>query len=61
MTLQAVAWGGKQLCMSSRDLRTLYRAEFDPDSKIVEETWRTLLETALEVASYFFKSSSAFS
>jgi hypothetical protein len=36
VTPQALAWDGKQLWMSSRDLGTLYGTKLD-DSKIVEE------------------------
>jgi hypothetical protein len=36
VTPQALAWDGKQLWMSSRDLGTLYRTELD-GLKIVEE------------------------
>jgi hypothetical protein len=37
VTPQALAWDGKQLWLSSRDLGTLYRTELDDGLKMVEE------------------------
>ena len=37
VTPQALAWGGNQLWISSRDLGTLYRTEPDGELKILEE------------------------
>jgi len=52
VTPQALAWDGKQLWMSSRDLGTLYRTELD-GLKIVEEIDLPGITQALEGVCYY--------